>query len=870
MNQTNTSEAIWEDVWVDTQCRRCLAECGVRAHKVNGVVVKLEGNPGSSIGSQGGLCPKGITGIQILYDPNRINTPLKRTNPEKGIGVDPQWVQISWDEALDVICEKLKKTMEDDPDKIIIQHGIVAGNQQVPLYMGPMMAGLSNEKGHPSYINAAGAHCGSAGHFINAIEYASFNIMPDWNYCNYVIVFGTNSANGGFMQYATQMCAEARRRGMKLVVFDPACNSASSKADEWIPLIPGTDGIISLAMLNVIVNDLGIYDGDYLKNSTNASYLVGPDGRYVRDAKTNKPLVWDSAVSKAKTFDDSSIGDIALDGTYEVQGVKSRPAWELLKARFKEYSPEHAAEISGVPAEIIRRIATEYAQAARIGATITIDGHELPFRPVSTFNIRSAGTHKNGAQTLFAIELLNQVMGAVCVPGGSVTISMECHGHPETHQPCLLAAKCPDGLLRTGGKWLFEAGGPWPLRDPQFPKHELGEIFPCALEVPIINASDRVEVLKKAGLYRKHDVLINYCCNAIINGANPKDREAFYKEIPFIVDIDLYSNEFNEGFADILLPDASYLERADWSGVQHTYHNQPPGIEKPWCCHITQAVVEPLYERRNAAEVVLEIMDRIGSRSKVNDYYNGLLKLDEKRQLKPDEKIVWEELCDKAVTQTFGDEHNWEWFKKNGFISWPKKVEEVYWGPFKRDIRRQVYWEFLINIKEKAEKILQQIGLDGVLDMKQYDPLPMWSPIPAHHADPSYDLYAFSWADVMHQNSNTMEIPWLDEVSRMNPFTYYVNINAETAEKKGLKAGDLVEIETWRGLKVQGVLQTRQGVHPQALNIMGVSGHWAKGMPIAKGKGVNFNSLLEHRFADMDPISCSIDITTKVKIRKIV
>ncbi len=74
---------IREDVWINTQCRRCQSECAMRAHRVNGVVVKLEGNPDSSVGSRGGLCSKGLSGLQVLYDPNRLKTPLRRTNPEK-------------------------------------------------------------------------------------------------------------------------------------------------------------------------------------------------------------------------------------------------------------------------------------------------------------------------------------------------------------------------------------------------------------------------------------------------------------------------------------------------------------------------------------------------------------------------------------------------------------------------------------------------------------------------------------------------------------------------------------------------------------------------------------------------------------------
>jgi anaerobic selenocysteine-containing dehydrogenase len=867
----NKKIKIYEDVWIDTQCHRCQSECGIRAHRVNGVAIKLEGNPRSSVGSQGGICPKGAAGLQVLYDPNRLKVPLKRSNPEKGIGVDPKWVEISWDEAMDEIVSKLKKAHEENPSKIAVEFGIVSGNQIVPYFMVPMAACLHNEKGSPAIINSAGAHCGSAGHFVNALNYAAFVVMPDFNYCNYQIVFGTNSGNGGFQQYASMMGAKARVRGMKLVVFDPVCNNAASKADEWIPLIPGTDGIVCLAMLHVIVNELGIFDAPYLKNRTNAPYLVGTDGHYVRDKETNKPMIWDSTASKAKTFDDSSMQEIALEGSYNVQGVKCSPAWVLLKERFKEYPPEKASSISQVPAETIRRIATEFAKAAQVGSTININGHELPYRPAATFNIRSAGTHKNGTQTLFAIDLLNHVVGAVAVPGGMATISLEGHGHPETNKPGLLAGSCPDGLLRTGGKWLFPEGGPYPLKEIKIPSHELGDAFPCALEVPVLNMSDREEVLKKAGIYHKYDILINYASNAAMNGTDPKIREKFYKSIPFIVDIDIFSNEFNEAFADILLPDACYLERSDWMGIQHTYHNQPPGLDYPWCCHITQPVVEPMFQRRSAALVVIDILTRLGLGPKLNMVYNGLFSLDEKRKLKPEDKIDWDDLCNRVVVSAFGEKYNWEWFKKNGFISWPKKVEEVYWGAFRKGIRHQVYWEFMVNTRKKVEAIIKEINLEGYLDLLQYDPLPMWVPIPAHEAkDKSFDLYAFSWGEAMHGNTNCHEQPWIDEVSRTNPFSYFVNINEATAKAKGLKAGDIVEIESWRGPKVKGVLQTRKGQHPETLTVMGVSGHWAKGQPIAKGKGVNFNSLIDFRFGDMDPISASTEVCVKVKVKKIV
>ena len=103
----------------------------------------------------------------------------------------------------------------------------------------------------------------------------------------------------------------------------------------------------------------------------------------------------------------------------------------------------------------------------------------------------------------------------------------------------------------------------------------------------------------------------------------------------------------------------------------------------------------------------------------------------------------------------------------------------------------------------------------------------------------------------------------------MNPYTYFITMNADTAAKQGIKAGDRIEVESWRGLKVRGTLQTRKGMHPETLGVMGVAGHWAKGLPIARGKGVNFNSLIENRFSDLDPLCATLDPLVKVKVTRI-
>ena len=94
---------IYEDKWLRTICGRCYGQCGIRVHVVNGVAVEIAGDPDSTQGASGGLCSKGASGLQVLYDPNRLNVPLRRTNPEKGLYADPKWKEITWEEAFDEI-----------------------------------------------------------------------------------------------------------------------------------------------------------------------------------------------------------------------------------------------------------------------------------------------------------------------------------------------------------------------------------------------------------------------------------------------------------------------------------------------------------------------------------------------------------------------------------------------------------------------------------------------------------------------------------------------------------------------------------------------------------------------------------------------
>ena len=114
--ETMAEAGTEQDTWVPTSCALCYGSCSILAHRVDGTIIKLEGNPASAVG-KGRMCGKGVSGLMTHYDPHRLTHPLRRTNLEKGIGVDPGWKQISWEEALAEITENLVRIRADDPRK---------------------------------------------------------------------------------------------------------------------------------------------------------------------------------------------------------------------------------------------------------------------------------------------------------------------------------------------------------------------------------------------------------------------------------------------------------------------------------------------------------------------------------------------------------------------------------------------------------------------------------------------------------------------------------------------------------------------------------------------------------------------------------
>lgn len=843
MNEVASSQ------WVPTICFMCYASCGIKARRVNGLLTELKGHEANP-NSLGKICAKGAAGIMGIYDPYRVTVPLRRTNPQKGIGVDPGWEEISWQKALNIIVNRLKEVRRGDPREMVTL-GLDFNASLFQTVFGSCYG--SAELG----IHAAEYFCGNVLHLVHYLQEGAFFAEVDFQHCNYLILVGNQEGflvNKNPLRTAQRM-ADARARGMKLVVVDPVLSASAAKADEWVPIRPGTDAALALAMANILVNELGIYDSAFLSNYTNAPYLVGEDGRYVRDAVTGKPLVWDSSAGVARGHDEPDMAP-ALEGNCQVGGEFCQPAFQRLKSHLKEYSHERAAEITTVPASTIKRLAAEFGQAARIGSTICFEDQKLPLRPVAVQWTKGAECHKHGAMAGLALQMLNILMGAVDVPGGILGNRTVDRMGTKAYYP----TSGPDGLLVPQGLRIVPP--PFPAQRARPPEStEMKELFPVATgSCPMFE--EAMLAPEKYQMPFQPKFLLHVGSNIMMSTSNPEKMAQVLNRVQFMVSFATHINETVE-LADLVLPAAHYLEYFLPFPNRTIGYVVGPGH---WYRSMANPASDPAGQARPMMEVLLELAERLGI---IEDYYiilNTILGLKEPYRLDVHKRYRLEEIGDVWAKSWFGPQYGVEWFRVNGVLVYDRrKVEEVYPRVFLSG-RIPIYLEHLLDAGDDLKEVTDRMGLEW--DVSDYQPLPDWHPCPAYENQlPGFDLYAVNYKLPFHAFSVTAQNPWLDELAQRHPYAYKILINKTTARSKGFKDGDLVWLESSAG-KVKGRLQATEGIHPEVLAMAGTFGHWAREMPVAKGKGSHFNTLLSSTPQYMDLVAGHLDACVKVKIIK--
>lgn len=254
-----------EEKWVATSCSNCPASCPMLVRVVNGKAVKVTGNPLSKF-ADGKLCPRAHLGVQVLYDPDRLPSPMRRTNPTKARGADPKWVPITWDEALQELTARLRTMRQaGEPHKLLLLHGHSPDSDTV------IAQRFAAAFGTPNIISSAGleSEADKAGQW-----------MADGNYdlsacdlgkTNYLVAFGASLIEAGLpaarLQRMWGMMRRERPIRGKVVVVDPRLSITASKADEWIPIKPGTDAALAMGLANVIITE-DLYDKDFIARWT--------------------------------------------------------------------------------------------------------------------------------------------------------------------------------------------------------------------------------------------------------------------------------------------------------------------------------------------------------------------------------------------------------------------------------------------------------------------------------------------------------------------------------------------------------------------------------------------------------------------------
>ena len=836
-----------DDVWIPSVCKMCGNGCGILAHRVNGVVVKIEGNPDNPH-NFGKLCAKGHAAIMALYDPKRLRRCLRRTNPRKGPGQDPGWQEVGWEQAMQEVATRLRAIAAEDPRKLMIANGI-AENEMARL----VGAAFAEAFGTPNFATGVffGTHTRAS--YMNT---GSMHSEPDFDHCRLLILFGSQkgSISGHDTMKSALAMAQARLRGMRTVVFDPVCTPTGAKASEWMPLVPGTDGAVALALLHVLVNELGLIDEPFLAQQTNAPYLVGATGRYLRDPQSGKPLVWDPAEKSPKNYDDAGLTSPALTGEFEIGGQSYRPALDLLRKHLASFSPERVETLSTVPAIFLRQLAREFGATAQIGSTITIDGVATPFRPVCSFaDSRGSTCHSQGVWTGTAIQLLNVMVGAVDVPGGAISTSII--GPKE--QPRI--AEGADGMIVFAGG---EGGEQYyPGRKPRAPNTvQLGELFPVTrqprpmLALATLDFPDLIPY--------QLEMLILLGTNVVMSGAEPQRIAQAFEKIPFVVALGDRLNETLE-CADLVFPIPQALERLDFPV------NRLEGwvTGRHWYFTARQPVVEPPPGVNHPVDIFLEWSERIGLLPEVNARLNTKLGLKDQQTLGPGRRYTNEQIVENRMRSMFGPDHDLAWFREHGLVSWERSLAERYPRGVLKLPRVPVYFPHLLDRGAELKDVFAELGLDW--DTSTYQGLPIWQGCWSHQTRQPDQLFLVNYKLAFQTSTTTQYNPWLAELSEYHPLALAVTLNRETAKRLAIADKEEIELVGVNGHVERGVARLSECVHPDVAAVASCFGHWSHDQPPGATQGINFNAFIPLNIRGMEMLSGDYDQCALVTIRKV-
>ena len=607
-----------------TTCYMCACRCGIQVHLKDGKVRYIDGNRNHPV-NRGVICGKGSAGIMQHYAPSRLRAPLLRTGP-RGSG---QFKEISWDEALATATGWLGAVRAKDPSKL----AFFTGRDQSQSLTGwwAMQFGTPNFAAHGGFCSV---NMAAAGLYTFGGSFWEFG-EPDWEHTKYFLIFGVAEDHGS--NPIKIALGKLKQKGAKIVAINPVRTGYNAIADEWLGVKPGTDGLLVGALIHELFRTNSI-DLEYLVRYTNAPWLViqdngaKDDGLFARD-RDGKPLCWDK---KTNTLASANRADVspALVGEFTLpDGRWAVPAFRLIAERFltKEYAPETVETECGVPAATIRRIAAEVAEVA-FKQTVTLpikwtdwagrEHNSITGRPVSMHAMRGISAHSNGFQTCRMLHLMQILLGTIDVPGGFRYKAPFPRPAPPPARPVGKPEQIKAGSPLPGMHLGFVHGPEDLLVDKEGRPSRIDKAY--SWDAPIAAHGLMQMVITNAGLSNPYsiDVLFMYMANMAWNSSmnigatleylTATNDDGSYK-IPKIIYSDAYASEM-VAYADLILPDTTYLERYDCISLLDRPISEPNGP--------ADAIRHPIVKPDRNVRAFQDVLIDLGARLKLPGFTN--------------------------------------------------------------------------------------------------------------------------------------------------------------------------------------------------------------------------------------------------------
>ena len=617
-HHVDTSPIVSDEVKTTT-CYMCACRCGIRVHLKDGSIRYIEGNKNHPV-NKGVLCAKGSAGIMQHYSPARLTKPLVRVG-ERGSG---EFREVEWDEVLDTATAWLAEVRATDPKKL----AFFTGRDQSQA----LTSWWAQQFGTPNYA-AHGGFCSvnmaAGGMYTFGSAFWEFS-EPDWAHTRYFLMFGvaedhdSNPIKAGL--------SRLKSRGARFVSVNPIQTGYSAIADEWLAITPGTDGLFVLSLVHELLR-AGKVDVDYLARYTNSPYLVinapgtAEDGLFARD-DAGAPLCWDRekngpAPAHSDEVQPSLTGEVTLPN-----GQNARPVFQILAERYLEvdYSPAVVADQIGIPAETIERIAADIAHVAFEEEGVieqpwtdwTGRTHDRMIgRPVSMHAMRGISAHSNGFHTCRALHVLQILLGSIDTPGGLRYKAPYPKGFDSLPRPTGRPGDVNPNTPLPGPHLGFVQGPEDLLISEDGAPQRIDKAFSWDAPMAAHGMMHSVITNAWAGDPYKIDLLFMYMANMAWNSAmntddtiaklTDKDPDTGDYKIPRIIYSDAFFSEMVP-YADLILPDTTYLERYDCISMLDRPISDADGPADA----IRHPVVKPDRDVRPFQDVILDLGARLG------------------------------------------------------------------------------------------------------------------------------------------------------------------------------------------------------------------------------------------------------------------